>query len=206
MDLAAPNTVAQTVADYRALGLTLGMHPVGPLRGELAPGHQARAGSTRYIFAGPDLASCRCHPLSSNAWPQNRTMPELFAQLGFVCAVLAGFAFTFVGGLLSSPVQSRAYAWTFGAALFAAVALMVAAVGAVFAGLAVAGQHVAAEQARSLHQLVSQAFLLGVIALLVAAGCVGWLRSRRLGFVSIAVAVLGFVGLAAVVVPFLRLQ
>ncbi len=37
VDLAAPNAVAQTVADYRALGLTLGMHPVGLLRGELAP-------------------------------------------------------------------------------------------------------------------------------------------------------------------------
>jgi hypothetical protein len=133
-------------------------------------------------------------------------MPELFAQLGFVCAVLAGFAFTFVGGLLSSSAQSRAYAWTFGAALFAAVALMVAAVGAVFAGLGTAGQFLAPEQARLLHQLVSQAFLLGVLALLVAAGCVGWLRSRRLGLVSLAVASLGLAALAVVVVPFLRLQ
>ena len=29
-------------------------------------GHQARSGGTRYIFASPGLASCRCRPLSSN--------------------------------------------------------------------------------------------------------------------------------------------
>jgi hypothetical protein len=32
-------------------------------------GHQARAGGTRYIFASPGLASCRCRPLNSNVRP-----------------------------------------------------------------------------------------------------------------------------------------
>ena len=32
-------------------------------------GHQARSGGTRYIFATPGLASCRCRPLSSNVRP-----------------------------------------------------------------------------------------------------------------------------------------
>ena len=38
------------------------------LRSSGAPtaGHQARSGGTRYIFASPGLASCRCHPLNSN--------------------------------------------------------------------------------------------------------------------------------------------
>ncbi|HAV61710.1 MAG TPA: error-prone DNA polymerase [Verrucomicrobiales bacterium] len=36
VELAAPNAVAQTVADYRATGLTLGAHPVGLLREQLA--------------------------------------------------------------------------------------------------------------------------------------------------------------------------
>jgi hypothetical protein len=37
------------------------------LRSTGAPtaGHQARAGGTRYIFAGPGLASCRCRPVNS---------------------------------------------------------------------------------------------------------------------------------------------
>ncbi len=36
-------------------------------------GHQARSGGTRYIFASPGLASCRCRPLSSNVRPHKRT-------------------------------------------------------------------------------------------------------------------------------------
>ncbi len=34
--------------------------------GEPTAGHQARPGGTRYIFASPGLASCRCLPVSSN--------------------------------------------------------------------------------------------------------------------------------------------
>ena len=40
-------------------------------------GHQARPGGTRYIFASPGLASCRCRPLSSNVRPHE--MPILSA-------------------------------------------------------------------------------------------------------------------------------
>ena len=37
-------------------------------------GHQARSGGTRYIFASPGLASCRCRPLSSNVRPRLAAM------------------------------------------------------------------------------------------------------------------------------------
>ena len=37
VELNAPNVVAQTVADYRATGLTLGAHPIGLLRAALNP-------------------------------------------------------------------------------------------------------------------------------------------------------------------------
>ena len=133
-------------------------------------------------------------------------MTELFTQLCFVSSVLAGFAFSFVGGLLSSSSPSRIYGWAFSSALFAAVTLTVAAVGAVFAGLAFDGESAQGEQRRTLHQLVSQTFLLGILGLLVAAGCVGWLKSRQLGIVSVIIAVIGFLGMATVVMPFLRMQ
>ena len=53
----APNTV-RSVVRWRCL----------TLRSRRAPtaGHQARSGGTRYIFASPGLASCRCRPLSRN--------------------------------------------------------------------------------------------------------------------------------------------
>ena len=37
-------------------------------------GHQARSGGTRYIFASPGLASCRCRQLSSNVRPRRRDL------------------------------------------------------------------------------------------------------------------------------------
>lgn len=131
-------------------------------------------------------------------------MTELFNQLAFVSAVLAGFAFTFVGGLLTSTSTSRAYGWVFAASLVAAVALMVSAVGAVFTGLVIASDAARADTLATLHPLVSQSFLLGVLALIAAAGGAGWLRSRRLGLVSLAIGLMGLVALAAIVLPFLR--
>lgn len=131
-------------------------------------------------------------------------MTELFDQLAFVSAVLAGFAFTFVGGLLTSTIPSRAYTWVFASSLLAAVTLMVSAVAAVFTRLALAREAASPAALATLHPLVSQSFLLGVVALIAAAAGTGWLRSRRLGLVSMAIALLGLVALAAAVLPFLR--
>lgn len=129
-------------------------------------------------------------------------MSDLFNQLGFVSAVLAGFAFTFVAGLLPLSSKSRAYPWVFGAALAAALSLMITAVGSVFASLAVRSE-VVVDMAR-LHQLISQTFLVGVLGLLVAAGLSGWLRSRRLGIVSTVIAVLALWAAYGVIGPFLQ--
>ncbi len=132
-------------------------------------------------------------------------MTQLFGQLGFVSAILAGFAFTFIAGLLSSSSSSRAYPWVFVSALTAALSLMIAAVGSVFAGLGVEGDFLDAAQTRELLALVSQSFLVGVLSLVLSSGCSGWLRSRRLGLVSSTLALLAAAVLAFVVVPFLRL-
>jgi hypothetical protein len=54
-------------------------------RGAPTAGHQARAGGTRYIFTSPGLASCRCHPLSSNVRPHRSHSPfRLRLILGFL--------------------------------------------------------------------------------------------------------------------------
>lgn len=76
----------------------------------------------------------------------------LFNQLSLVSSLLAGFAFTFLGSLLASTAQSRAYAWVFVSALLAALALMVAAVSSVFAGIVLEGKSVADPRLMSLHQ------------------------------------------------------
>lgn len=104
-----------------------------------------------------------------------------FNHLSLISSLLAGYSFTFLGSLLTSTAQSRAYAWVFVSVLLAALSLMVAAVSSVFAGIAVQGVSVADPRLESLHQLKSQAFLVGTVCLVLAAGASGWLRSQRLG-------------------------
>lgn len=128
-------------------------------------------------------------------------MDELFAQLSVVSAILGGFAFTFVGALLALPVTSRVYAWVFGASLLAAMAFMVTALGSVLASLAVKNSYPV--DIASLHAKISQAFLLGILCFLVATGACGWLKSRKLGYVSLAIAVVSALGVALVLFPFL---
>jgi hypothetical protein len=133
-------------------------------------------------------------------------MTQLFGQLGFVSAILAGFAFTFMAGLLTSPSSSRAYSWVFVSALVAALSLMIAAVGSVFAGLGVEGNFLDSTRIRNLLAVVSQAFLIGVLSLVLSAGCSGWLRSRRLGIISSVLAGISTLVFATIVLPFLKLQ
>lgn len=133
-------------------------------------------------------------------------MAQLFGQLSFVSAVLAGFAFTFVSGLLSSSSRSRAYPWVFAGALSAALSLMVASVGSVFGGLGVEGEYLNAAQSQDLLALISQAFLVGIFSLVFASGCSGWLRSKRLGWLSTFLSLLGAYVLGSVILPFVRLS
>jgi hypothetical protein len=128
-------------------------------------------------------------------------MDELFAQLSVVSAILGGFAFTFVGALLGLPATSRVYAWVFGASLLAAIAFMTTALGSVLASLAVKNSYPV--NIASLHGKISLAFLLGILCFLVATGVCGWLKNRKLGYVSLAIAVVSTIGVATVLLPFL---
>ena len=128
-------------------------------------------------------------------------MDELFAQLSVVSAILGGFAFTFVGALLSHPATSRVYAWVFGASLLAAMAFMVTALGSVLASLAVKNSYPV--DIASLHGKISLAFLLGILFFLVATGACGWLKGRKLGYVSSVIAAVSAIGVAIVLLPFL---
>jgi hypothetical protein len=81
---------------------------------------------------------------------------------------------------------------------------MVAAVSSVFAGIVLEGKSVADPRLMSLHQLASQAFLVGTVCLVLAAGASGWLRSKRLGVLSAASAAATLVAVVSILAPFLR--
>ena len=129
-------------------------------------------------------------------------MAELFGQLSVVSAILGGFAFTFVGALLGGhPVESRSFPLAFGARLSAALAFMISALGSVLASLAVKNAYPI--DIEPLHLKISLAFLPGILCFVVATGSCGWLKSRRIGYISSAIAVISAIGVAAVLLPFL---
>jgi hypothetical protein len=126
---------------------------------------------------------------------------ELFEQLSVVSAILGGFAFTFVGALLGHPVESRSFPLAFGASLLAALAFMVSALGSVLASFAVKSAYPI--DIEPLHLKISAAFLLGILCFVVATGSCGWLKSRRIGYISSSIAAISAIGVAAVLLPFL---
>ena len=81
------------------------------------------------------------------------------------------------------------------------MAFMVTALGSILVSLAVKNSYPV--NIPSLHEKISLAFLLGILCFLVATGACGWLKSRRLGYLSLAIAVVSAIGVAAVLFPFL---
>lgn len=128
-------------------------------------------------------------------------MAELFQQLSVVSAILGGFAFTFVGALLGYSSISRSYPWVFGASLSAAMAFMVSSLGSVLAVVAVNNAYPV--NVELLRLMVSLAFLLGILCFIIATSVCGWLQSRRIGYISTAIAMISASGVIVVLLPFL---
>ncbi len=122
------------------------------------------------------------------------SVAETLRQLAFLGTVLAGFAVTFLVGLLNAPTNRRSVDYTAGAALVAAVCLIVCAVVSV-TGVFYIVDRPALRSATDLPLEVRAAimgavrwagmgFMLGMVALLASLGTSGWIRSRKLGILS----------------------
>jgi len=127
---------------------------------------------------------------------------ESLGQLGSISAVLAGFSLTFLAVVLSRAEARRSLGVTAGAAIAAAAAFTLCALGwtgsAVwYSQVAVLGRDhgaVAGEAAvRAMHGPLSLLFVLGTFLFLAVVGLSGWLHSRWLGVFSAVVALLSMV-------------
>lgn len=145
------------------------------------------------------------------------TKPELFAelfrQLAFISALIGGFAFTFVGVLLVSEHRSRVVSWTSALSMAVSAGLVICALGwsvgasVMLMGAAAPAGADAAELSAALslmHRRLSLVFIVSILFFFAAMGLSGWVRSRRMGFVSSAIAAVAAAGAAFVLLPFLR--
>ena len=141
-------------------------------------------------------------------------LADLFRQLAFICALIGGFAFAFLGVLLTATSRSRVVEWTAGMAMGTAASLLVCVIGwtlmaseVVTAAPANAGAEEFLKVALNfnrMHSRLSLLFILGMFLFLASLGLSGWVRSRALGIVSTVIALLAAVGLMLVLIPFLR--
>ena len=142
------------------------------------------------------------------------SLADLFRQLAFISALIGGFAFAFLGGLLTATSRSRVVEWTAGMAMGTAASLVVCVIGWTLMASEVvtaAPANASAEEFlkvalnfNRMHSRLSLLFILGVSLFLASLGLSGWVRSRALGIVSTVIALLAAVGLIFVLTPFLR--
>ncbi|HEY0100516.1 MAG TPA: hypothetical protein VGB76_16340 [Pyrinomonadaceae bacterium] len=147
-----------------------------------------------------------------NTTPES--LADLFRQLAFVGALIGGFAFAFLGVLLTAPSRSRIVEWTAGTAMATAAGLIVCVIGwtlmasvIVMSAPANGGAEASLQAAAKfnlMHSRLSLLFIICMFLFLASLGLSGWVRSRALGIVSTVLALLAAVGLLLVMSPFLR--
>ena len=132
---------------------------------------------------------------------------EYYRQFAFVSSVLAGFAFSFYGVLLSAPAQHRAANLAALLAVMASIAFLLVTLGMTFAAAIAASLSDDAKIPSSVlaqQTPLSFCFLVGTALLFGAFGLGGWIRSRSLGIATTAIATLGLFGALAVLLPYLH--
>jgi hypothetical protein len=142
------------------------------------------------------------------------SLADLFRQLAFISALIGGFAFAFLGVLLTVPSRSRIVEWTAGMATATVAGLMICVIGWTLMASDVITSTPAKASAEEffkvalklnrMHSRLSLLFIAGMLLFLASLGLSGWVRSRALGIVSTVIAVLAAVGLMLVLSPFLR--
>ena len=119
---------------------------------------------------------------------------QVLQQISFLAAVLAGFSVTLLIGLLSTEKTKSLVAAAAASALVAAVFLGITTItgvsGVISAILDPGSASGPANQSTvyGAYSWTSISFLLGMFAFFVSLGFSGWVRSRRFGLLSSAVA------------------
>lgn len=127
---------------------------------------------------------------------QLAAVAELYRQLAFVSALIAGFSLTFLVQLLTAESKLRVVNWTIGFSLAATASMIVCALGWTLSAAVVIDPRTQAELAsRSsglglLHPRLSLTFIFGILFFLVGLGLCGWVRSRTMGIVSSTIALI----------------
>ena len=127
--------------------------------------------------------------------------------LAFVNAVLGGFAFAFLGALITIEKNSRILTSTFIVISLSVGCFLVATLGSALLASAMEEMQTVTElpaYARSVIRRFSLCFIAGVFFFIAGIGMVGWIRSRFLGIATSIIAVFAGIGAWFMVAPFIN--
>ena len=133
-------------------------------------------------------------------------MGEVYRQLAFVSSVLGGFAILFFASILPAPAAHRSAPWAAGTALASAIGLLTVTLGSTFGAAAIAALAPGTPAPATIvshHRTLSLVFLGSVYVLLLSFGISGFIRSRRMGQATTALAFCGAALVVWVMTPFL---
>ena len=134
-------------------------------------------------------------------------MSEFYHQLAFVSSVLAGFAFTFYGSLLTLTSTRLAVSCAAWFAVAASICFLLVTLGTTFAAVTAASLAAGAPMPLALARqlpVLSTCFFLGLALLLTSFGLGGWARSHALGWATSLVGGVGLLAALWVLWPFLH--
>jgi hypothetical protein len=133
---------------------------------------------------------------------------ELFRQLAFISALLGGFSLGFLVQLLATNPERRIASWTIGFSIAASAGLIVCVLGWTLSAATILGSMTEPEMAQLstrltlLHRRLSLAFIGSLLLFLVSLGLCGWIRSRVMGIVSSAIALIAAVAALLILASF----
>lgn len=131
-------------------------------------------------------------------------MFESYQQVAFINALLGGFAVTFLSVLLTSASRERVVSRIVAVTTLAACCFVLSALGSTFSAVAAARSGEIAPEILALRRPLSLLFLSGTALLFLALGLSGFVRSRRLGLFTAAVATAALAGGWMVMRPFIH--
>jgi len=133
-------------------------------------------------------------------------MPEFFREFAFISALLGGFSLVLFGTLLDTGHSHRAVGPAAALALASSGCFLIVTLGNTFSASVESDPAMRAALASAIKGQtgpLSMLFLLGILLLLACFGASGWIRSRKLGWTTSAIAIATLAGVFWVLGPFL---
>ena len=117
------------------------------------------------------------------------TYAEICKQSSFICALVAGFSFAFLGSLLISSIKSKIINLVMSFSFFSIAGLLICSlVWTLTASRMIfyIGSNITQvpQSYLDINRILSLIFILSFLSFLVTLGLSGWIKSRNLGLVS----------------------